>query len=348
MYKHLLVALDDTPLGLTTVNLSVEFARALGARITFYYAAPDLAATGEGAMLHSLDHQAFADESALPRHAVLLKASNAAHIGGVDCSTDASVSDHPAQAILEAAHRHGCDLLFVSSHGRVPGLRGWLHGSVTNRLLQIADLPVHVASIESNDQQADANRALAIVGGEHRSIAAVLGGLQQLDRAGRANGNTTDVAHMHQMVQYLRQFPATLHHPKEENFIFRLLRQHTTEHNAVLDELGRQHTLENSLIDALSEALSDQESGQEGASAAVTAAVQRLSGAVWEHMSLEESVIFPAARRHLSRADWATVYQAFSAHQDPLLHQSSEMPMKQLFARIATALQQDASGRATN
>ena len=150
------------------------------------------------------------------------------------------------------------------------------------------------------------------------------------------------------MLRYIESFPETLHHPKEENFIFRLLRQHTTEHNAVLDELERQHTLENSLIDALSEALSDQESGKEGASAAVTAAVQRLSGAVWEHMSLEESVIFPAARRHLSRADWATVYQAFSAHQDPLLHQSSEMPMKQLFARIATALQQDASGRTTN
>ena len=49
------------------------------------------------------------------------------------------------QAILEAAQRHACDLLFVSSHGRVPGLRGWLHSSVTRQLLQIANLPVHVA-----------------------------------------------------------------------------------------------------------------------------------------------------------------------------------------------------------
>ncbi len=61
MYKHLLVALDDTALGMTTVTHSVNFARALGARITFFHAAPDLATTGEGAMLHLLDHQAFAD-----------------------------------------------------------------------------------------------------------------------------------------------------------------------------------------------------------------------------------------------------------------------------------------------
>jgi len=69
MYKHLLVALDDTPLGVTTVNRSLEFARALGARITFFYAAPDLTATGEGALLFSLDRQAFSDESDMPRHA---------------------------------------------------------------------------------------------------------------------------------------------------------------------------------------------------------------------------------------------------------------------------------------
>ena len=339
MYKHLLVALDDTPLGMATVTHSVSFARALGARITFFHAAPDLAATGEGSMLHSLDRQAFTAESDMPRHAVLLKAATAARIGGVECSTDALVSDHPAQAILEAAQRHACDLLFVSSHGRVPGLRGWLHSSETRPLLQIANLPVHVASIESNDEQADANRALAIVAGEHRSIAAVLTGLQQLDRAGRIDGTIPDVALMRQMADYLRQFPTRLHHPKEEAFIFRLLRQRTSEHNAVLDELERQHVLENTLIDALFTALARHGHGDADAAEAVTAAVQRLSGAVWEHMSLEETVIFPAARRHLTSADWSVVYKAFSAHHDPLFSHSPEMPMRQLFARIATALQ---------
>ena len=56
-------------------------------------------------------------------------------------------------------------------------------------------------------------------------------------------------------------------------------------------------------------------------------------------MSLEETVIFPAARWHLTSADWSAVYQAFSAHHDPLLSHSPEILMRQLFARIATGLQ---------
>ncbi len=338
MYKHLLVAVDDTPLGTTTVTRSIEFARALGAQITFFHAASDLTATGEGAMLYSLDRSAFTVESNTPSHAVLLKAATAGKMGGVACSTDASVSDHPAQAILDAAHRHGCDLIFVSSHGRVPGLRGWLRSSATHRLLQISNLPVHVSGVQSNDVLANATRALAIVSGEHRAIAAVLTGLQQLGRDGRARGVAPDVALMQLMVQYLREFPTKLHHPKEETFIFRLLRQHTDEHNAALDELERQHDQEVVLIDALSVALSSLERGDGGAPDAINAAVQRLSGAIWEHMSLEESTIFPAALRHLSDAEWGLVYDAFSSHQDPLRAPSSELPMAQLFARIAAAL----------
>ncbi len=341
MYQHLLVALDDTPLGMTTVSRAVPFAGALGARITFFHATPDLAATGEGALLYSMDSRALTEESNGPRNAVLLKAATAARIGGVECATDAQVSDHPAQAILDAAHRHGCDLVFVSSHGRLPGLRGWLHGSVTNRLLQIADLPVHVANIEANDSQANANRALSIVGGEHRSIAAVLGGLQQLVRLAHANASAPDVASMRQMVDYMRRFPAALHHPKEEAFVFRLLRQHTSDFNGALNELERQHALENELVGALSHALDRQESGEADATEAINAAVQRLAGAVWEHMVLEESTIFPAARRHLSPADWAAVCEAFSAHQDPLRGPSPELAMKKLFGRIATALLQE-------
>lgn len=68
----------------------------------------------------------------------------------------------------------------------------------------------------------------------------------------------------------------------------------------MLDELERQHVRENTLIDALSTALARHEHGDAGAAAAFTCAIQHLSGAVWEHMSLEETVILPAARRHLT------------------------------------------------
>ena len=41
MYRHLLVPLDDSPLSAETVGRAVEFARTLGARVTFFHAQAD-------------------------------------------------------------------------------------------------------------------------------------------------------------------------------------------------------------------------------------------------------------------------------------------------------------------
>lgn len=107
----------------------------------------------------------------------------------------------------------------------------------------------------------------------------------------------------------------------------------------MLDELERQHVRENTLIDALSTALARHEHGDAGAAAAFTCAIQHLSGAVWEHMSLEETVILPAARRHLTTPTGQWSIKPFPRTKPPLRSHSSEIPMRQLFARIATALQ---------
>ena len=46
---------------------------------------------------------------------------------------------------------------------------------------------------------------------------------------------------MRAIVRYVRQFPLELHHPKEEEQLFRRLRERTASCNAELDELERQH-----------------------------------------------------------------------------------------------------------
>ncbi|MDZ5455173.1 universal stress protein [Azohydromonas lata] len=338
MYRHLLVALDDSPLGDATVTRSVEFARSAGARITFFHAAPDLAATGEGALLYTLDQEAFAQEAAGAASAVLVKAAAAAGAAGVSCGTESRTSDQPAQAIVEAAHRHGCDLVFVSAHGRVPGLRGWLRHSVTQHLLQLADLPVLVSAVESNDACAPAARALGIVAGEHRAIAAVLQGLQHLVRAARLPGQQLDVGLAAEMVRYLREFPGTQHHPKEETVLFRLLRQRTHELDHVLLELERQHGQEQRRVQALADALSRYDSSEAASLEAVGDAVQQLAGTVWEHMGMEEALVFPAARRYLSEGDWSEVAQAFTTHDDPLRELQPGLPLERLFRHVAAAL----------
>jgi nucleotide-binding universal stress UspA family protein/hemerythrin-like domain-containing protein len=338
MFQQLLVPIDDTPLADVTVAHALRFARSTGARVTFFHAAPDLAATDEGVLLYTMDRSAFADESATQGQAALLRARTAAEIAGVPCQTLARIADHPAQAIHDTAHAQGCDLIFLSSHGRIPGWRGWLRSSVTQRLLEITDLPVLVAGVESNQVDADKLNALGVMNAEHRSIAAVVRGLQQTVREARADGGRLDNALMRQMLAYLRAFPERLHHPKEETHLFRLLRQRSHEVDALLDELERQHAQESELVDSVAAALDRYDSADRRTLEDLCNAVQRLAGAVWEHMNLEETQIFPAAMRHLLPEDWKAVAVAFTTHIDPLRDVDSSRSLADTFARIATAL----------
>ena len=51
------------------------------------------------------------------------------------------MSDSPYQAIIDAANAHGCDLIFMASHGR-RGIAGLLLGSETTKVLTHSKIPV--------------------------------------------------------------------------------------------------------------------------------------------------------------------------------------------------------------
>lgn len=339
MYKHLLVPIDDTPLAADTVARAIAFARSAGARITFFHAAPDLAATSDGALLYAMDNSAFADAKSTLGQAGLLQARSAAEVAGVACETLLRETSHPARAIHEAAQEQGCDLIFLSSHGCTPCWRG-----VTQRLLSITQLPVLVASVESNQAEADKYRALGAIAAEHRSIASVLHGMQQTVREARAPGRSLDTALLLQIADYLREFPAKVHHPKEEEQVFRLLRLRSGEYGELLQELERQHAQEAALIQAVTDALERHDASDAATLEPVWSAVQRLAGALWEHMVLEESQVFPAAARHLLPEDWKAVAKAFTSHVDPLHEVDVGMLLNKNFAHIATKLLAARSG----
>ena len=341
MYQHLLVPVDNSPLSTVTVAHAVRFARSQGARITFFHAAPDLAATGDGALLQAMDGAAFAESSSAQGQAGLLQARTVAEMEGVTCDTLTQVTDHPPRAIHDAALSQGCDLIFMSSHGRTAGFRGWrgwLRGSVAQGLLQTTSVPLLVYTVEANQADADMQVALGIIGAEHHSMAAVLRGLEQAVREARMAGRALNTALMFQLVHYLQTFPEKLHHPKEEAHVFRLLRQRSCEYEPLLQELERQHRMEAALLANLNTALLQHDAADPSSLERVSEALQRLAGAAWEHMKLEDSQVFPAARRCLTPDDWAAVAKAFSAHVDPLREIDEDLPFDQAFARIATAL----------
>ena len=145
MFKHILVPTDGSELSSDTVRRAVAFARDAGARVTFFFAKPDypVAFYGEGALIDPTTPEKFAEMAEKQGREILDRAAALAAEAGVACDSLTSTSDIPYVAIIEAAQRSGCDLIFMASHGR-RGFSGLLLGSETQKVLTHTTIPVLV------------------------------------------------------------------------------------------------------------------------------------------------------------------------------------------------------------
>ena len=145
MFKHVLVPTDGSDLSEATVNRAIGFAKDAGARMTFFYAQPDfpMPIYGEGALIDPTTPEQFAKGAAQEAARILDSARAKAEAVGIVCDTDTNVNEVPYEAIIDAAERHGCDLIFMASHGR-RGLASLLLGSETHKVLTHTRIPVLV------------------------------------------------------------------------------------------------------------------------------------------------------------------------------------------------------------
>jgi hemerythrin-like domain-containing protein len=178
--------------------------------------------------------------------------------------------------------------------------------------------------------------ALAVIRDEHRSLVAVLQGLQFLVRDIRDRGVEPDFDLFSLIVDYVEIFPEKLHHPKENDYLFKAVRARTAEANAVLDELEREHARCDELIRSLRHALARYRVGGAQGYEAFAAAVEDYLDFHWKHMRKEEDVVIPLAERVLTDADWTTIDAAFKANDDPLFGPQPRQEFRTLFQLIVT------------
>lgn len=333
MYRHLLVPLDDSPLSTDTVNQAVQFARTLGAKVTFFHARADYGASSLGALERVMSPATFNDHIAGEARAILAKAEVVARAAGVPHDSAVVTSDRPYEAILGAASARGCDLIFIASHGR-RGIKGLMLGSETQKVLQHATIPVLVSAVESNLPTAEQQAPLAIIRDEHRSMAAVIHGLEFLVRQARDGKSPPSLPLLHAMLYYIKTFPEALHHPKEEAYLFRKLHARTDEIDATLAELARQHDEGHALVDDLERGIAAYEADPAGGLAELAASVERFATAQMQHMALETKIVIPAACKHLTPEDWTEIGIAFAGNGDPRFSVDNDEEFRQLFARI--------------
>ena len=168
----------------------------------------------------------------------------------------------------------------------------------------------------------------------------------------RREGTCPEPALLRAIVHYIETFPVALHHPKEDEYLFRKLRSRTTSVDAELDELERQHERDRQMVAELAamieSLIGDQGDGKTNIDiATVEQAVKRYASFIWEHLGREEGVILPAAQRHLTADDWTEIDAAFVENDDPRFGHDADVSMRHLFSRIvnqadcATSASQD-------
>lgn len=145
MYKHILIPTDGSDLSRVAALDGVRLAKALGAKVTAFFAAP--AATPM--VYRGLLPVGYTTQE---HHAEMIEKTAAKYLGviqqacakaSVPCECVHVTDEFPADAIIKIAKKRKCDLIFMASHGR-RGVSSVLLGSETQKVLTHSKIPVLV------------------------------------------------------------------------------------------------------------------------------------------------------------------------------------------------------------
>lgn len=150
-YHKILIPTDGSTLSNAAAHAGIDFAKDHQAEIIGLYVAPEYtypiyadpvpnSYPDEGTYKASM--RKFGED-------YLKEIRESAQGAGLTYTGTTAFSDSPAKKIVDAAHKHDCDLIFMGSHGR----GGWgqlLLGSVTNKVLSLCQIPVLVYRVKQN------------------------------------------------------------------------------------------------------------------------------------------------------------------------------------------------------
>ena len=145
MYKHILIPVDGSKLSDKAIKDGIALARSIKARVTGFTAVPEYRPPSEVEAMNRIaisleDHEKRSKRKA---QAMLRKVASRARAAGIKCELDYSLSNRPSEAIVKAAKKHDCDLIFMASRGR-GRLGSLVLGSETQDVLSHSNIPTLV------------------------------------------------------------------------------------------------------------------------------------------------------------------------------------------------------------
>lgn len=145
LFDSILVPVDGSALSMAAALKAVAFAKRMDARVVVYHSIPAYQyPVYVGGMPYEYPSEAeYETQCTNVADRYLTLVADAATAQGVTVVKRTEFSGNPAQAIVDAAKREGCSLIFMGSHGR-SGLSRVFLGNIAFKTLTLAHMPVLV------------------------------------------------------------------------------------------------------------------------------------------------------------------------------------------------------------
>jgi branched-chain amino acid transport system ATP-binding protein len=176
--------------------------------------------------------------------------------------------------------------------------------------------------------------ALRIIKDEHRNLWRLAITLDQvigeMERDQKA-----DAAFIGSVLDYFEHFMDGCHHKKEDEYLFRILRQRSDKAGQHLDRVQAEHRNGPKDLEALRRQLADTDAGRSSVNELAEALRLYLNDQK-AHIRSEEKDIYPLASEVLTPADWAEIDKAFLDNDDPVFGAAARAEFRELFHKVAS------------
>ena len=146
MYSHILVPIDGSSLSLGAAHQAIDMAKLCKAKMSVILVSRSYRQLHEegfiSPVVNTVRERWEDEESARAKKITDAVCADAAK-AGVECASLHAFNDAPYEAIIDAANKHGCDMIIMGSHGH-GGVKQFLVGSETSRVLSHTKIPVLV------------------------------------------------------------------------------------------------------------------------------------------------------------------------------------------------------------
>ena len=176
--------------------------------------------------------------------------------------------------------------------------------------------------------------ALSIIKDEHRNLWRIAITVEQVI-AEMERDRKVEEAFLSSVLDYFEHFMDGCHHRKEDEHLFRVLRQRADAAAPLLDRLQAEHRNGPRNLAALRRQLADTVAGRSTIGGLAEAFRLYLNDQK-AHIKSEERDIYGLASEVLTPADWAEIDAAFLDNDDPVFGSAARAEFRELFHKVAS------------